>query len=379
MVQDAKDRYSSSLEYLWMIFLDETIDSLLAEKTAELGKLQNSESKETDLLRELVSILYSKDETSCPICTNELTKERLSILKSDLEKASSNGDTAKRITALTHDISELSSLKQNRQFTEIIESLTSLIKADDCLKSLQIELEEIREKKKSYHTTVSSAEILKIAQDYSSVAIVIEEYEKGIRNNNAELKDVKADIDRLKAEISKHASAALHAVEKKQEFIESLKSIFLEGIDVFRDELKERVESTASEIFKSIAHNKEYCGLKINDNYGLEILATEDEEAPNRSEGYEQVVAISLLASLHRHAPIAGPIVMDSTFQRIDALHKTATLANLPNFGQQIIVLAYPTEVNRQEALNLLGTSYLNDLFLVQKSIFETKISDTEE
>ena len=108
--------------------------------------------------------------------------------------------------------------------------------------------------------------------------------------------------------------------------------------------------------------------------YGLEIINANGEIIPNRSEGYEQVVAISLIAALHKNAPIAGPIIMDSTFQRIDPDHKRATLQELPNMGQQIIVLVYPQEVDKIEATNLLGSHYLQDFELVQIDSFETQI-----
>ena len=81
-----------------------------------------------------------------------------------------------------------------------------------------------------------------------------------------------------------------------------------------------------------------------------------------------------LIAALHKNAPIAGPIIMDSTFQRIDVLHKEATLKELPNMGNQIIVLAYPHEVNKADATNLLGSHYLQDFELDQVDSLETKI-----
>ena len=42
--------------------------------------------------------------------------------------------------------------------------------------------------------------------------------------------------------------------------------------------------------------------------------------------------------------------------------------------GNQIIVLAYPHEVNKADATNLLGSHYLQDFELDQVDSLETKI-----
>ena len=60
--------------------------------------------------------------------------------------------------------------------------------------------------------------------------------------------------------------------------------------------------------------------------FGLHIIKADGTAVPNRSSGYEQVVAIALISALHKNAPIAGPVFLDSTFQRVDSLHKMKTL-----------------------------------------------------
>lgn len=46
----------------------------------------------------------------------------------------------------------------------------------------------------------------------------------------------------------------------------------------------------------------------------------------------------------------------------------------LPNMAKQIIVLAYPEEVNKSDATNILGTHYLQDFHLEQIDSLETQI-----
>ena len=69
--------------------------------------------------------------------------------------------------------------------------------------------------------------------------------------------------------------------------------------------------------FVKLTGDKDYVGLQINDNYGLEIIHRSGRKVPGRSSGYEHIVALSLIGALHMNAPLRGPIIMDSPFWTI--------------------------------------------------------------
>lgn len=373
---EESQKISKAMEYLWTVFLDSSVDEITQEKKAKLADLksQEKENKEDSLLIELITLLENRKALHCPICSSGLTPDTLVSLKTRLKETSVNFNLLNNINRLQDEIISLGGMKENHSFKDIIDVIENYIKIINKLRAQEFELESIKVKKRSYHTTVTETQILKIAEDYSSVSHQISLGEEGLAEAESELAATKIKIENLRNEISKNGGEAVKRVESQRHFVETLESILNDGVAWFREDLKNRVQESASQIFRSISHNKDYIGLKINDNYGLEILKSDGKVAPNRSEGYEQVVAISLIAALHKNAPIAGPIIMDSTFQRIDALHKEATLKELPNMAQQIIVLAYPTEVDKKKAVNLLNSYYLQDFELEQIDSLETII-----
>ena len=160
------------------------------------------------------------------------------------------------------------------------------------------------------------------------------------------------------------------------EYIKLISNLFQDGISSFREKLKNNVERDASTLFKQIAHNSQYKSLSINDNYGLQIITENGVIVPNRSSGYEQVVAISLISSLHKNAPISGPIFMDSTFQRIDPKHKYNIIKILPELGSQVIVLAFEGEIDKQDTRETLKNHLKREFSLIQKDPFETTIKE---
>lgn len=71
-----------------------------------------------------------------------------------------------------------------------------------------------------------------------------------------------------------------------------------------------------------VSNDPDYVSLKINDIYGLSIVHSSGREVPLRSAGYEHIVALALIAVLHKNAPLRGPIIMDSPFGRFNPVHK---------------------------------------------------------
>lgn len=377
-LEEERQKVSKAMETLWTAFFDVTIQQVINEKNQELNDLQAKadDSQEESLLLGLIGLLEHRNASECPICSNTLTSKHLDSLKAKIKTTSSSLNTRLEISKLKDQILSLSNMKEKKSISDIISLVEGYSKIFDNINALNFEIEDIKSKKKSFHTTVTDAEIIKIVKEHSDVSRQIAEGETGLSKAQEELEKTKLNIEKLRNLISNNGGKAVKRVESQRHFVEQLESILSDSVAWFRDDLKSRVESSASEIFRNISHNKDYIGLQINDNYGLEIVKADGEFAPNRSEGYEQVVAISLIAALHKNAPIAGPIIMDSTFQRIDGLHKKATLMELPNMAKQIIVLAYPEEVNKSDATNLLGAHYLQDFHLEQIDSLETQIHD---
>ena len=129
-------------------------------------------------------------------------------------------------------------------------------------------------------------------------------------------------------------------------------------MELYRERLKDKVEQDASDVFLRISNEPDYCGLRINENYGLSIIHRGGRTIEIRSAGYEHIVALSLIGALHKNAPLQGPIIMDSPFGRLDPDHKEKMVAALPSLSEQVILFVYEDEVDTQLVRRLLVAHY---------------------
>ncbi len=80
--------------------------------------------------------------------------------------------------------------------------------------------------------------------------------EMGLAKAEDNLSKTKEDIERLRKEISKNGDEIVKRIDAQRDFVDTLEAIFDDGIAWFRNELKENVQESASEIFRHISHNK---------------------------------------------------------------------------------------------------------------------------
>lgn len=155
---------------------------------------------------------------------------------------------------------------------------------------------------------------------------------------------------------------------------QQLLDLFEEGIDRYRMRLKESVGSDASELFAHMSADEDYEHLQINDNYGLQIIHKIGIPVPNRSAGFEHVVALSLIGALHKNAPLQGPVIMDSPFGRLGPKHKEKVTHTLPLLANQVILLVYEGEIDPEQTRTLLGGNLIREYHLDRITSFHTQI-----
>ena len=178
----------------------------------------------------------------------------------------------------------------------------------------------------------------------------------------------------LAAMIAKGGGKEGAAATKKQRVLTSLQRMYSAAIANYREELKQRVEDEATEIFLSIRSDPDFTRLSINEDYGLSIVHKDGHVESQRSAGYEHIVALSLVAALQRCAPIQAPIFMDMPFARLDPEHKVSTLKALPNVAAQVVVIVHRGEVDALEARNTLKSALTCERQLVRRSARHTDI-----
>lgn len=202
-----------------------------------------------------------------------------------------------------------------------------------------------------------------------------------LANTRARLKTSREDLARkeqavtaLSEKLRKLGAPGSGEEDRKVTLLVELHGLLVTSVNEFRDRLRDRVEEQASEVFRALSEEKDYDRLRINANYGLTILHADGTEVLNRSSGYEHVVALSLIAALQRCSPMSGPIITDSPFGRLDKTHKEHVLQALPQITDQVLLLVHDDELDRQVALDKLGTNLVGEHHLRRVAARHTEI-----
>ena len=192
---------------------------------------------------------------------------------------------------------------------------------------------------------------------YENAVKQIQILENGIEEEQKALNQVIATIDKLQAQLDRFGGEDIARERSRRELCERLHTLFEEAVSEYRNELKRSVERDAAELFIKLTTERDYAGLSINDSYGLTIVHKDGKPIPIRSSTAEHMVALSLIGALQKNAPIKGPIVIDSSFGRLDAGHSNNLLTSLPGMAQQVLLLAFGSELNPDLARKRLGAS----------------------
>ncbi len=235
------------------------------------------------------------------------------------------------------------------------------------------QLKDTRSQIKTYGDYDPATETL--AQDYSLSRAKISEYKKGIESERKaanEAEDKRAKLDAKVNQLSSNKDVL--SATRKLELCTRIREVFEQSVDLYRRQLKHSVERDASDLFTRMSADEDYEKLQINDNYGLEIIHKKGIKVPNRSAGFEHVVALSLIGALHKNAPLQGPVIMDSPFGRLDPIHKGKVSRNLPTLANQVILVVYEGEIEPAETRMLLGGHLLKEYHLNRVTSFYTRI-----
>ncbi len=199
--------------------------------------------------------------------------------------------------------------------------------------------------------------------------------EEGKKKENDQIASIRQAIAGQYTKLEKLATDDdMLLARKKADLCGQLASIFAEGIDKYRDELRAKVERDATDLFVRMTNDPDYVKLLINENYGLEIVHSTGIIVPLRSSGNEHVVALALIGALHKNAPLHGPVIMDSPFGRLSPDHKHNITQALPLLSDQVILFAYTSEIDEQFARNTLGPALKKEYRLTRVTSFNTRI-----
>lgn len=372
-VIERQAKLQESLTDSWKSLLNPQTQARKALLQTEYDDLVAQKARK-DAARSLLEMLEKTIEAgSCSTCGRVLdaaskghTESQLDQLRVDADKPISS----ERLDSLKVAIKMLDMVAAADKSDLIRELIENLEDDQISITNKETRLGELNDLTKD----VEEGEILRLTQEDRRLTQEIVILDRAIESEQSQLTETMRRIQQIEEALDKTGGADLSKERRQRELSSKLHKLFAASVDVYRDRLREKVESAATDIFLRITNDPDYTALKINENYGLSIVHRSGELVKVRSAGNEHVVALSLMGALQKNAPLKGPIIMDSPFGRLDQTHKTNLVKALPTMADQVVLLVYESEMDPQQARNILSGKLRKEYRMKRISSFNTTV-----
>lgn len=339
---------------LWRDALAPTLRHRVARLSTQRDEAYETLSRLRQTETRLHQLEKSGGQDTCPECGQALPAEALEKVRAEARELQSTiGDLRdsadenrlKHLTAVTERLREIAPAN----VAQIIDSLEADLKriATRTYKTEQ-EIRKLKERLKDQDPDKA----LEYEQQRKHYLRLVEELKVKIGVLEERFEDKNRQLDAATRLIQQHQVPALRTLGRQLTLVNDVESIIDASVDDLIRELRARVESEATEIFKQLTTDPAYSGLRINDRYGLTIIDSQGRDVEVRSAGAEQVVALSLIGALNRLAVKRGPVIMDTPFGRLDPRHRARILKFIPSLADQVVLLVHEGEVDSKKDLD---------------------------
>lgn len=381
-LEEVKGKLRELMRTSWRGMLLNTVRDIREAIEGEANALDSKRQKKKVADRFILEMKKAISDRVCPVCSQEISGEVIQLLRERISESSNEfaGLSEEERQKLSELQGQLASIRRLSVDTEDVSAKVAALeeKKDDLeldIGQYRQVIEELRDNITRYGEDTEEADILSISRDHSAVEQDLRDIRRGIEDENKKLAELRTNKDRVASTIDRMAGGSdYRTASRKYELCEHAYRIFEKSKALYRERLKQNVEKDATDLFVKLTGDKDYVGLEINDNYGLEIKHKSGRKVPGRSSGYEHIVALSLIGALHMNAPLRGPIIMDSPFGRLDPTHKANIARTLASMAEQAVLLAYTGEIDDQVARKEIGNNLIHEFKLERISSMFTKI-----
>ena len=377
-----KGKIRDLMRTAWRGMLLNTIRDIRESIEKEVNTLDSKRQKKKVADKFIMEMRRAISDRVCPICGQEVSADIIQHLQDRIKESTNeySGLTEEERQRLSDFQAQLNAVSRLVEDTEDVKTKVATLEEQKDNLELDIgqyrqQIEEYRENISRYGEDAEESDVLSISKDHSEVEQNLRDIRRGIEDENKKLEELKANKERIATTIDRIAGGTDYRVaSKKYELCDHVYKIFNKSKSLYRERLKQNVEKDATDLFVKLTGDKDYIGLQINDNYGLEIIHRSGRKVPGRSSGYEHIVALSLIGALHMNAPLRGPIIMDSPFGRLDPTHKANIARTLSSIAEQSMLLAYTGEIDEQVARSEIGNKLIHEYRLERVSSMHTEI-----
>lgn len=275
--------------------------------------------KEVEVLAKIDLLEKLKKTRHCPICNQpnksevDDVEDRIKDLKAslstpDLEIEQSNLSKDEWLKALSYTNAKWIKVRNLKK--EYDEKGAELATASNEMKEISVTL--------SLHGNpdVEGAmqRIKTLSRDLQSARDKIREYGDKIQERSN-------SIDRLRAEINKVVGVSPEK-QKAYNAYRYLRFIYEQMKERYSHLARAQVEQYASKTFLDIISPAKFTGLRINENYGVNLELQGGQIEPMASQGQSKIGSISLISGLIKTVMENGFIFMDTPYVSLDKEHR---------------------------------------------------------
>ncbi len=353
--ESLQDKRKSLISMAWKDLINVKLETMRDSLTKEQDKVMEQIKKQSTLQVEMLNLQSLLKHDRCPTCDSELRSEKRRELMTKLDEYQNSMEDAQswidRNNDITRDLSNMSGFRRENILSQLRSVDEDITKIDFEAQKLENEIEKDKQLIEGNDTSeiARKRERLKnLTKMIADLKVRIEDQEETLRAKNEELKVAQKGIEGMTKNRMQRSTT-------KVSVCESMEKLFDKGIENLRDRLRSKVGDLANEAFSAMSTQKNYQGLEINENYGLNIIDGGGRPVPVRSAGAEQIVALSLIDGLNRTGRAAGPVLMDTPFGRLDLKHRDNVLEYLPKVTSQFILLVHSGEIRPETDLDVIS------------------------
>ena len=363
-----KAKLSLGMGTAWSVLL---VDRMAAASDRLKGR---EADLQTAVLRtHILRTLAGAEHADCPTCLQTISAEAKARVRQELDRSGgAAGESEEReLTDVRRRLDALGRHTAAANPDALREQWDNLDQIERDIYERSGEIEELTRQL----TEGKDDDVRRLRSAYESAIREIKALEDGVETTKIKLAENSSYREIIQKKLDRLAGGSLDAEGRRVKLAADLHALFDEGVTVFREQLRRRVEADATRHFTALTTEPEYKALRINDSYGLTIIHENGSEIPIRSAGAEHVVALSLVGALQNNAPLRGPIIIDSPFGRLDGGHRARIVEALPDMASQVVLLVYEEELPPVRARAALKGRLRAEWNLKRQSARHTELS----
>lgn len=361
---DAENDIKDAAQISWKILAKKIIES---HENKKGSKVKNKDHLHDSMRASLLK--KSIDDGICALRLKKLNQKEIDHYKNQHNE----------LKDMDFELNDLDAITRKSALAGITQDFKNLINpVDEYHKSVvkkvdnEIKIENLRKKLGKS----KSKEIINAYEDKETAKKRVEELEKAISELEVELdgpdakdggeiyskngiKKTKAALEKVEEGMSPDAKSREKELDK---IYQSLTEIFSASISDLSNQVKDVILKEGNKIYHQMLKDETKNTLKINSDYGLELVDQDGEKIPDSSAG-NQIIVMALFYGLKIATGIEGPIVVDTPLARIDDFNDLEFLKVLPTTATQCILLPTGKEIPEggpaeQVLLPKVGKSY---------------------